>query len=62
VPGDRRVRIRVEAKSGRWVNRYVVVHQTAEDTDASLLRKAADAYRRVYGWADRIIAIDIHSV
>lgn len=56
-PIRRTIRLSVERPSGKRRSVCVTVERAPADDDRSLMVKASAEYRRVHGYADRVVAI-----
>ncbi len=52
-----RVKLSVESASGKRRRLSVEIDRSPTDTDATIIRKASEAYRMAKGFADRIVAV-----
>jgi hypothetical protein len=55
----RKVRVLVELPTGEEATRTITITYQRGESDAVLLRRAADAYRRLQGYDGRLISIDV---
>jgi hypothetical protein len=60
VSSIRRCRIQIETATGLYTSRVVAVEREAGEPEAVTRQKAVNAFRRQFGYADRIVSIVVN--